>query len=92
MASKAFEQWWDHFVQTGDICPLKLGAERRQVEALFGLPDDFSADAPDPDTAAIWKYNDVELHFGDERRSHLTLIYMDSADAVLLSIGGNYGR
>ena len=48
MASKAFEQWWDHFVQTGDICPLTLGQERRQVEALFGRPDDFSADAPIP--------------------------------------------
>ena len=92
MASRTFEQWWDRFVQTGDICPLKLGQERREVEALFGRPDDFSTDAPDPGTAAVWKYNDLELHFGDEQENRLTLIYMDSADAVLLSIGVNYGR
>lgn len=90
MASEQFNQWWNHFVETGDICPLTLGAERREVEALWGPPDDFSADAPSPETAAIWKYDDVELHFGDEHRTRLTLIYMDSADGVLLSIGGSY--
>ena len=61
MASASFERWWKQFVQTGDICPLKLGAERKEVEALFGPPDDFSTDAPDPATASIWKYDDLEL-------------------------------
>jgi len=92
MASKMFEEWWDHFVQTGDICPLRLGAERREVETLFGRPDDFSNDASSPERAAIWKYNELELHFGDEQKSRLTLIYLDTEDVVLLSIGGDYGR
>jgi hypothetical protein len=92
MASTSYQQWWEHFVQTGDICPLRLGASRQEVEALFGPPDDFSADATAPATAFIWKYAGVEFHFGTRPESHLWLIYMDAPNGVLLSIGGHYGR
>ena len=51
-----FEQRWSQFVETGDICPLALGASRPQIVALFGPPDDFSTDSTEPDTAAMASY------------------------------------
>ena len=64
---------------------------RQDVEAFLGKPDDFSTDSPTSDGAAIWKFDDVELHFGGAGNDRLSLIFMDTAEGVLLSIGGSYG-
>ena len=83
MPSSTYDHWWNQFTRTGNISPLELGMERKQLADLFGVPDDHS-DGDSVERASIWKYGDLEFHF-DEGGS-LNLIYMDTEDAVVISI------
>jgi len=54
------------FFMSGLLGPIGIGAERARVEASFGPPDDFDAGSPTHQTAQIWKYGDIELHFASD--------------------------
>jgi hypothetical protein len=83
MSSSPFEKWFDTFSRTGNISPLSLGMHRQQLADMFGLPEDWSA-GTGVERAAIWKYGSLEFHF--EKDGQLRLIYMDTPDAVVVSI------
>lgn len=63
-----------NFIRTGAFGPVTLGLPRSQVRALLGEPDDWSAEARNDDSAAIWKYGTTEFHFYADR---LWLIHSD---------------
>jgi hypothetical protein len=60
---------------------------RQQVRNAFGEPDDFFANSTVHD-ASIWKYEVLEFHFEEGADGPLNLIYMDTGDAVFVSIPG----
>jgi hypothetical protein len=89
VALRGFETWWERFSATGDICPLRLGQTRDEVRAILGEPDDVSRVMPRKRwkrLPAIWKYGDVELHFGSSAEEPLWLIYMEENGGVALCI------
>jgi hypothetical protein len=71
-------------VITGGVFgPTEFGMLRSQVCEMLGNPDDWSAQdaacsGDDPwRTSAIWKYGDLEFHFGLLNDDSLALIFMD---------------
>ena len=86
MASSEYQTWQRRFYSTGDICPLKLGATRDEVRSLFGEPDDVSCVSQKDHHPAIWKYEELEFHFGDKLSDTLFLVYQDTVDGVQVSI------
>ncbi len=83
MPSSEYQRWWDQFSQTGNISPLALGMSRQRLAELFGEPDDHTAGAS-VQRSPIWKYGSLEFHFDDD--GSLNLIYMDTADGVVVSL------
>ena len=83
MPSELFAAWLLRFGATGDICPLRLGARRDEVRAILGEPDDVGATSREHRVPRIWKYGDLELHFGNVETDGLQLIYQDDADGVV---------
>lgn len=65
------------FILSGQFDCLKIGVEREWVAHNFPEPDDIMGD--NYDTAAIWRYGNIELHFMDDR---LWLIYSDYIDTL----------
>lgn len=53
------------WLRTGRFGPLRLGMTRAQVGAILGPLDDHSGRAPMGRLPSIWKYGDIEFHFGD---------------------------
>jgi hypothetical protein len=51
------------FARDGALGPICLGMTRDRVRDLIGPPDAWMGDGP-VETSLIWKYGDVELHFG----------------------------
>lgn len=82
MASEKFQQWWSEFASTGSISPINLGFTRDQVRQVLGEPDDFSVEKSGREPA-IWKYENLEFHFGWKKDDPLNLIYMDTDDGVV---------
>lgn len=70
-------------IMGGVFGPIALGMPRTQIQAELGTPDDWSViDAArrgtEPwRTSAIWKYGDVEFHYGLLDDDCLALIFMD---------------
>ena len=55
------------WIVTGRFGSIELGAMRADVERHLGLPKQWSTPANTPQTAAIWKYGDIEFYFQDDR-------------------------
>jgi hypothetical protein len=72
---------------TGDICPVRLGMSRDALRRLFGEPDDTSTGSRKHPSPAIWKYSNLEFHFGPRADDFLSLIYLEQDEVVKLSIG-----
>jgi hypothetical protein len=83
MAFSEYKSWWDQFSRTGNITPLALGMARQQLSELFGPPDDYMAGVSEHQSP-IWKYGSLEFHFDND--GSLQLIYMDTPDAVVVSL------
>lgn len=86
MTSRQFQNWWDRFKVTGDLCPIRLGMSRDEIRAFFGDPDDTGATSRKYPLPAIWKYGDLEFHF-DRLDAKLSLVYMERDEVVRISIG-----
>jgi hypothetical protein len=89
MPSQDFLTWWSRFRESGDICPIRLGMSRDELRAILGSPDDTGGTSRRHRTAAIWKYNELEFHFGSGPDDSLRLIYLERDDVVELSISSN---
>ena len=67
----------------GAFGPIYIGMLRARVLEILGNPDDWSArDAAKTGdnpwrTSAIWKYGDLEFHFGLLDEDSLALIFME---------------
>lgn len=82
MPSEAFKSWWTKFGETGDICPIQLGCTRQEIKSLFGEPDTVGGTSRRHKTPAIWKYGELEFHFG-KGTDELSLIYSDTEDGTV---------
>jgi hypothetical protein len=91
MPSERFEAWWRGFCTTGDICPLRLGQTRETVRELFGEPDDFGAMGGRGSQPQIWKYRDLELHFGPSVDDGLSLVFAEQGGVVTVCIRASSG-
>jgi len=63
------------WLRTGTFGPVALGATRSQVQLASGEPDDSGGTSRRRRTPSIWKYGDIELHFGVDGR--VCLVYLD---------------
>lgn len=86
MPSPEFQSWWDSFSRTGDICPLRLGMTRAELKAVIGEPDDVGGTSRRWRTPAIYKYAELEFHFGLGPQGLLELIYQEHDDIPEVSI------
>jgi hypothetical protein len=64
------------WLRTGQFGPVRLGFSRAQLQDLLGRPDDMGGTSRKHRTPAIWKYGDIEFHFGG-RDDPLYLIHLD---------------
>jgi hypothetical protein len=86
MSSREFQEWWDRFSVTGDICPVRLGMSREDLRNLFGDPDDTEGISRKHPTPALWKYDNLEFHFGSKWEDGLSLIYLEENEVTKISI------
>ena len=84
MPSETFESWWCDFRDTGDICPITLGCSRDELRAVLGPPDETGGNSRKYRTSAIWKYGDLEFHFGPKSTDVLWLIYMENDEGIVV--------
>ena len=82
--------WWDSFRRTGDICPVRLGMTRDELKAVLGQPDDVGGTSRKWRTPAIYKYADMEFHFGKGPQGTLFLIYRERDGIPNVSIVLDY--
>jgi hypothetical protein len=80
MPSDAFKSWWTKFGETGDICPVRLGCTREEIRSLFGEPDAVGGTSHKHKAPSIWKYGELEFHFGKKSTDTLSLIWSDTPD------------
>jgi hypothetical protein len=66
-------------IEIGKIGAVCLGASKQEVESILGTPDDVSRNSRSHRKSSLWKYGDIEFHFGpyDE---NLWLIHLDDFD------------
>lgn len=83
MPSAAFESWRRSFRATGDISPVRLGCAREAIKELFGEPDVVGGTSRKYPAPAIWKYGELEFHFGPMSTDVLSLIYSETRDGVV---------
>lgn len=91
MASREFQEWWDRFSAAGDICPVRLGMTREELRELFGDPDETGGASLKHRAPSIWKYGDLEFHFGLRPEDPLRLIYLERDEVVKVSISAQNG-
>jgi hypothetical protein len=60
-----------------DESPIGLGATREELRRLLGEPTDTSVPTRSQQPA-IWKYGEIEYHFGEDGR--VWLVYTEDAD------------
>ncbi len=82
MPSPEFKSWWANFAVTGDICPIRLGATRDEIRSILGDPDD-TGGTSGKQLPMIWKYDELEFHFGKRSGDGLFLIYKDTDDGIV---------
>ena len=58
--------------------PVGLGATREELRRFLGEPTDTSLRTGRQRQCMIWKYGDIEYHFGDEGR--VWLVYSEDAE------------
>jgi hypothetical protein len=58
--------------------PVGLGATREELRRLLGEPTDTSVRSRSQRRPAIWKYGEIEYHFGPDDR--VWLVYAEDAD------------
>lgn len=75
MGTVSMQEW----LRTGLFGPVRLGMMRAQVRELLGPPDDVGGTSCKHRTPTIWKYGDIEFHFGG-RAEPLGLICLDHFD------------
>jgi len=63
------------FIISGELGPIRLGMSRTEVEKQLGKADDWSTSHTNQQFPAIWKYGNVELHFGDDDK--VEMIFLD---------------
>jgi hypothetical protein len=82
-----FTDWWSNFRRTGDICPVRLGCLRSDLQTLWGEPDDTAKrEQGDP---MILRYGGIEFHFEAGSNGRLWFIYQDTNDGIVqVCIGG----
>lgn len=61
-----------------DSRPVGLGATRDELRQLLGEPTDTSVPTRSQRLPTIWRYAEIEYHFGDDGR--VWLIYTEDAD------------
>jgi len=83
MPSDAFKSWSRKFGETGDICPVRLGCTREEIRSIFGEPDAVGGALHKHKPPKIWKYGDLEFHFGTKSTDTLSLIWSDTADGTV---------
>jgi hypothetical protein len=83
MARPEFQQWYERFASTGDICPIRLGMSCDQVRATFGEPDDVGGAFRSNREPTIWVYGGLEFHFDHTTGGDLFLIYRDTTDGTV---------
>ena len=86
MASREFQEWYQKFASSGDICPIRLGMSRDQLLAVWGEPDEVGATSRRLGKPAIWVYGRVEFHFDHTAGDELFLIYRDTGGVVEICI------
>jgi len=65
--------------------PVGLGATREELRRLLGEPTDTSVPTHSQHQPMIWKYGDIEYHFGDDGR--VWLVYTEDAEGNPLVLG-----
>lgn len=80
-SSAQFQTWWHDYERTGKLGVIHLGMTRDDLRQLFGEPDDAAKGFRKQPQTGIWKYGDVEFHFGLE--GELFFIFIDEADEGL---------
>ena len=83
MPSAAFKSWWKKFRETGDISPVRLGCAREDLRTLFGEPDAVGCATRKHRTPAVWKYGELEFHFGPRNMDVLALIYSETPEGIV---------
>lgn len=66
--------------------PAGLGATRDELLLLLGAPTDTSAPTQGQRQPMIWRYGDIEYHFGPNDR--VWLVYTEDADGTPRVLGG----
>ena len=61
-----------------DDPPVGLEATRNELRRLLGEPTDTSIPTRGQEQPMIWKYGDIEYHFGDDDR--VWLVYTEDAE------------
>ncbi len=92
MPASDFKTWWESFRVSGDICPVRLGMTRDELKALLGEPDAVGGTSRKHRTPSIWKYDELEFHFGQESDGSLWLIYREVDNIVQTSISIVYAK
>ena len=87
MPSSEFNNWWESFRVSGDICPVRLGITRDELKAILGEPDDVGGTSRKQRTPVIWKYDQLEFFFGRGSDGVLELIYSEVDNVPAISIG-----
>jgi hypothetical protein len=64
------------FFRTGHFGAIALGMTRQEILNLMGEPDDFGYPPTHYHQAGVWKYGDIEFHFGEDL-PRLFLIWCD---------------
>lgn len=77
-SSKQFEAWWQEYERTGKLGVVHLGMTCEDLRQLFGEPDDTAKGFRKRPLSGIWKYGEIEFHFGFE--GELWLIYTEAPD------------
>jgi len=63
---------------------------RQEVKTISGEPDDKGGTSKKQRLSLIWKFYDMEFHFGPRVEDGVNLIYMETKDGIpLISIGGS---
>ena len=86
MPSRDSRTGGEGFNVTGDICLVRLGMTRAEVLTNLGDSDDMGGTSRKYRNPAIWKYGDLEFHFGPKSEDRLWLIYMDEDEVVRVQI------
>jgi hypothetical protein len=70
--------------QLMDKAPIGLGATRGELRQLLGEPTDTSVPTRGEREPGIWKYGEIEYHFGDDGRVFLIYTEDENRNPIVL--------